>query len=62
MSKPNSIDALADNPLAQASQREKSGSDTYRKYNYQYHWALCRIIEEHDQGSEYALFMLRLRQ
>ncbi|WP_064435238.1 DUF4297 domain-containing protein [Pseudoalteromonas neustonica] len=47
----------SDNPLAQDPQRETSGSDTYRKYNYQYHWALCRVLEAHENEDEYALFV-----
>lgn len=45
------------NPLAEDVQREKSGSDTHRKYNYQYHWALCRILEAHEDECDYALFI-----
>lgn len=44
------------NPLA-SSQREKSGSITFGKYEYQYHLALCRIIDEQKNAREYALFM-----
>ncbi|TKG94117.1 DUF4297 domain-containing protein [Puteibacter caeruleilacunae] len=47
---------MSDNPLF-APQREKAGSTTYRKYNYQYHWALCKVIEEHSDRSEYAIFV-----
>ncbi|MBE0366905.1 DUF4297 domain-containing protein [Pseudoalteromonas aurantia] len=55
---PNDIEGNeVDNPLAQDAQREKSGSDTHRKYNYQYHWALCRVLEAHENNSEYALFV-----
>lgn len=46
-----------DNPLGMEPKREKSGSDTYRKYNYQYHWAFCRLIDEHEKGAEYAIFV-----
>ncbi|WP_417225971.1 DUF4297 domain-containing protein [Amphritea sp.] len=45
------------NPLGLEPKREKSGSDTFRKYNYQYHWAFCRILDEHEIGSEFALFI-----
>lgn len=45
------------NPLAAEPKREKAGSDTYRKYNYQYHWAFCRLLEAHGDGQDYALFM-----
>lgn len=45
------------NPLGLEPKREKSGSDTFRKYNYQYHWAFCRILDEHEAGNEFALFI-----
>ena len=45
------------NPLATEPKREKKGSETYRKYNYQYHWAFCRLLDEHKKGNEYALFI-----
>lgn len=45
------------NPLAEAPKREKSGSDTFRKYNYQYHWAFCRLLDEHSKGNQYAVFV-----
>lgn len=44
------------NPLFD-SQREKSGAKTFDKYSYQYHWALYRVISEHDEKSEYAIFI-----
>lgn len=44
------------NPLG-IPQRERSGSSTFGKYEYQYHWALCRIIDEQRNTREYALFM-----
>lgn len=44
------------NPLA-SGQREKSGATTFGKYEYQYHWALCRIIDEQLKTREYAVFM-----
>ena len=47
---------MNDNPLAVA-QREKSGAVTFEKYEYQYHWALCRVIYEHRKSNDYALFM-----
>lgn len=47
---------MNDNPLA-VGQRETSGPRTFGKYEYQYHWALCRIIEEHSESKNYALFM-----
>ncbi|QOR62033.1 DUF4297 domain-containing protein [Sulfurovum sp. ST-21] len=45
-----------DNPLL-ASQREKAGSETFGKYLYQYHWALYRVLKEHEEGKEYAVFV-----
>lgn len=47
---------MNDNPLG-TPQRETAGADTFSKYEYQYHWALCRIIDEHREKREYALFM-----
>lgn len=47
---------MNDNPLA-VGQREKSGAVTFEKYEYQYHWALCRVIDEHSKSNDYALFM-----
>lgn len=53
----NSVPQGVLNPLAKEPKREKKGSETYRKYNYQYHWAFCRLLEEHKKGNEYALFI-----
>lgn len=50
------MNQIDENPLSDA-QREKSGSSTYEKYEYQYHWALCRILKAQEKGGEYALFM-----
>jgi hypothetical protein len=47
---------MNENPLG-SSQRETSGSTTFSKYEYQYHWALCKIIDEQREAGEYALFM-----
>lgn len=47
----------ANNPLGIEPKREKSGSDTFRKYNYQYHWAFCRMLDEHENGKEFAVFI-----
>jgi len=44
------------NPLYK-TQREKAGSQTFDKYMYQYHWALYRLLKEHEQEKEYAVFM-----
>lgn len=40
-----------------SGQRESSGAVTFEKYAYQYHWALSRIIQEHNQETEYAVFV-----
>ncbi len=45
------------NPLGLDAKREKAGSETFRKYNYQYHWAFCRMLDEHSEGKEYAIFV-----
>ena len=44
------------NPLFD-SQREKAGSLTINKYIFQYHWALYKIITDHQDLSEYAVFV-----
>lgn len=44
------------NPLFD-EQREKSGSTTLNKYLFQYHWALYKIISDHQEFSEYAVFL-----
>lgn len=45
-----------DNPLF-TPQREKAGSETFEKYSYQYHWALYRVLTEHEEMKEYAVFV-----
>ncbi len=45
------------NPLGLEPKREKSGGSTFRKYNYQYHWAFCRMLSEYECGNEFALFI-----
>ena len=44
------------NPLF-APQREKKGAETFGKYGYQYHWALYRVLKEHEKQNEYAVFV-----
>lgn len=44
------------NPLLEP-QREKAGAQTFDKYRYQYHWALYRVLTEHDADKEYAVFV-----
>lgn len=45
------------NPLGTDPKREKSGSTTYQKYNYQYHWAFLRIINEYEKSKDFAVFV-----
>jgi len=44
------------NPLLE-KQREKSGAETFGKYLYQYHWALYRVLQEHEEKKDYAVFI-----
>ena len=44
------------NPLATA-QRETAGARTFEKYEYQYHWALCRILGAHENLDDYVVFI-----
>ncbi|KER86155.1 DUF4297 domain-containing protein [Xanthomonas arboricola] len=44
------------NPLA-AAQRERAGAQTFEKYEYQYHWALCRILGAHEESDDYVVFI-----
>ena len=44
------------NPLAVA-QRETAGAQTFEKYEYQYHWALCRILGAHEKHDDYVVFI-----
>lgn len=44
------------NPLATA-QRETVGAQTFEKYEYQYHWALCRILGAHENSDDYVVFI-----
>lgn len=47
---------MNDNPL-NVVQREKAGPQTFKKYLYQYNWALYRIFEEHEKKNEYVVFI-----
>lgn len=44
------------NPLA-SPQRETAGAQTFEKYEYQYHWALCKLIEAHENLEDYVIFV-----
>jgi len=48
--------SIDENPLASA-QRETFGAGTFGKYEYQYHWALCRMLNEHEKAGEYVIFV-----
>ncbi|WP_425917973.1 dsDNA nuclease domain-containing protein [Acinetobacter sp. TSRC1-2] len=48
--------AKEQNPLA-VVQRETAGASTYGKYEYQYHWALSRILDEHAISTDYVVFV-----
>lgn len=45
-----------DSPLAD-QQREKKGAETFSKYEYQYHWAFKKLLDEHEKKKEYAIFV-----
>ena len=49
-------DKKENNPLFDG-QREKSGSTTFDKYSFQYHWALYRVISNHVDQEEYAVII-----
>lgn len=44
------------NPLF-GEQPEKAGSQTFADYEYQYHWALYKVLRKHENREEYAVFM-----
>ena len=44
------------NPLG-AAQPNKAGAQTFAKYEYQYHWALCKIIDRHLEEKDYVIFV-----
>ncbi len=50
------VEEVKQNPLFKA-EREKAGAETFDKYDYQYHWALYKVISEHINFNEYAVFM-----
>ncbi|MDF2413938.1 DUF4297 domain-containing protein [Aeromonas sp. 1HA1] len=47
---------MGTNILAE-QQREKSGATTFAKYDYQYHWALCKLIDKQMEKKEFAIFI-----
>lgn len=49
-------DTSQSNPLA-SPQRETAGARTFEKYEYQYHWALCRILGAHELSNDYVVFI-----
>lgn len=46
----------AANPL-DAAQRETVGAGTFAKYEYQYHWALAKALEEHQTTIDYVVLV-----
>ncbi|MCX7206953.1 MAG: DUF4297 domain-containing protein [Proteobacteria bacterium] len=44
------------NPLL-SPQRETAGATTFGKYEYQYHWALFRALQEYADGNEFVVFV-----
>lgn len=52
----NTTSGSPSNPLAVA-QREMAGAQTFEKYEYQYHWALCRILGAHENYEDYVVFI-----
>lgn len=50
------MESPVSNPLA-APQRETAGAQTLEKYLYQYHWALCRILDAHEEKNDYVVFI-----
>ena len=46
----------AANPL-DTTQRETVGAVTFAKYEYQYHWALARALEEHKTTIDYVVLV-----
>lgn len=47
---------MTSNPLGEP-QREIKGAETFSKYEYQYHWALARLLDEHKTSADYAIFV-----
>lgn len=45
-----------DNPLA-SPQRESAGADSYDRFEYQYHWALCQAFSAYCTNKDFAVFM-----
>lgn len=46
-----------DNPLA-SPQRESAGADSYDRFEYQYHWALCQAFSAYSSSAkDFAVFM-----
>lgn len=45
-----------ENPL-KAPQREKAGSSTFDKYDFQYHWALYRVIDDIAESRNFAIII-----
>lgn len=52
----NGRETFQNNPLA-SPQRETAGARTFEKYEYQYHWALCRVLGAHELSNDYVVFI-----
>jgi len=50
------LDHMVDNILNEP-QRETSGAETFAKYEFQFHWALCKILQKHHKQQDYALLL-----
>lgn len=45
------------NNILSEPQRETAGASTFGKYEFQFHWALCKIIKKHKKSEDYALLI-----
>jgi hypothetical protein len=50
------VDRQAVTPLPQHSAKRQVRT-TFEKYEYQYHWALCRILGAHENSDDYVVFI-----
>ena len=46
----------SDNPLSEP-QRESAGAQSYDRFEYQYHWALCKAFSSYKESNDFAIFM-----
>ena len=45
------------NKLNKIKQRETSGSDTFKNYDYQYHWAIYTLLENSRENDDIAVLV-----